>query len=58
MFTKTSYICLSPSIHGSKQKNNMLFTKYIETGGVTCSELGILSQDSEKFLSICLVQLE
>lgn len=58
MFTKMSYCRLSPSIHGSKQKNNMLFKKYIEIGGVTCSELGILSQDSEKFPTICLVQLE
>ena len=49
MFTKTCYSCLSPGIHGSKQENNMLFKKYIEIGGVTCSEPGLLSQDPGKF---------
>ena len=58
MFTKMSYSCLSPSIRGSKQKNNMLFKKYIEIGGVTCSELGLFSQDSEESPTICLVGLE
>ena len=52
MFTKTSYSCLVPGIHGSKQENNMLFKKYIEIGGVTCSELGLLFQDPGKFPTI------
>ena len=54
MFTKMSYSCLSPGIHGAKQENSTLFQKYIEIGGVTCSEPRHLPQDPGKCPLCCI----
>lgn len=52
MLTNMACSCLSPCIHGSKQENNTLFQKYIEIGGVTFSEPGLLSPDPGKFSTV------